>query len=52
MKNYFKRKEMNALYKSLETALENEYDRILNKAYNIQEYLEQKVYMIQSKLLM
>ena len=46
-----KEKEMNALYKSLETALENEYDRILNKAYNIQEYLEQKgFYMIQSKI--
>lgn len=46
-----KEKEMNHLYKSLELAPESEYDRILNKAYNIQTYLEQNdFYMIQSRI--
>lgn len=48
---YQKEKEMNDLYKSLETALETQYDKILNKAYNIQSYLEEKdFYMIKSKI--
>lgn len=46
-----KEREMNHLYKSLVSAPESEYDRILNKAYNIQVYLEQHgFYMIQSRI--
>lgn len=48
----FKREEeMNAIYKSLETASPNQYDKILNRAYRIQEELEEKdFYMIKSKI--
>lgn len=46
-----KEEEMNALYKSLEFAEEDKYDKILNKAYNIQSYLEENdYYMIKSKI--
>lgn len=46
-----KEEEMNALYKELETVDESKYDRILNKAYNIQSYLEEnEFYMIKSKI--
>lgn len=42
---------MNKLYKSLETAHESEYDKILNKAYNLQMILEEKeFYSIKSKI--
>ena len=38
-------------YESLGEALEKDYDKILNKAYNIQEYLEQNdFYSIKSKI--
>lgn len=46
-----KEEEMNAIYKSLETASPNQYDKILNRAYRIQEELEEKdFYMIKSKI--
>lgn len=46
-----KEDEMNELYNSLSIAAEKDYDKILNKAYNIQEYLEQKnYYAIKSKI--
>ncbi|HEY8444919.1 MAG TPA: ABC-F family ATP-binding cassette domain-containing protein [Bacilli bacterium] len=42
---------LNSLYESLTTAPESEYDKILNKAYNLQNYLEEKnFYMIKSKI--
>lgn len=42
---------MNALYTSLETADVSQYDKILNKAYNIQEFLEQNgFYEIKSRI--
>ncbi|HKM29998.1 MAG TPA: ABC-F family ATP-binding cassette domain-containing protein [Bacilli bacterium] len=48
---FVKEKEMNDLYKSLESVAESEYDKILNKAYNIQNYLEQNgLYMIHSRI--
>ncbi len=48
---FVKEDEMNALYSSLESAPEEKYDKILNKAYNIQEYLENNnYYMIKSKI--
>lgn len=48
---YEKEKEMNDLYESLAFADESKYDKILNKAYNIQNYLEEKdFYMIKSKI--
>ncbi|MDD3171096.1 MAG: ABC-F family ATP-binding cassette domain-containing protein [Bacilli bacterium] len=48
---FIKEKEMHELYKSLETAPESEYDKILNKAYNIENYLESSgFYMIQSRI--
>lgn len=44
-------KRMNDLYSSLETAKESDYDKILNKAYNIQNYLEENnFYAIKSKI--
>lgn len=50
-KLFQKEEEMNNLYKSLETAPESQYDKILNKAYNIQSELEEKdFYMIKSKI--
>lgn len=46
-----KENQMNDLYASLVDANENEYDKILNKAYNIQEELEQKkFYEIKSRI--
>ena len=46
-----KEEEMNKYYESLGEALEKDYDKILNKAYNIQEYLEQNdFYSIKSKI--
>lgn len=46
-----KENQMNDLYASLVNANENEYDKILNKAYNIQEELEQnKFYEIKSRI--
>ncbi|MDD3382564.1 MAG: ABC-F family ATP-binding cassette domain-containing protein [Bacilli bacterium] len=46
-----KEKEMNKLYKSLEDPLDLDIDKILNKAYNIQSYLEEKdFYLIKSKI--
>jgi len=46
-----KETEMNNLYKSLETALEEQYDKILNRAYIIQNFLEESdFYMIKSKI--
>lgn len=46
-----KENQMNDLYKSLETADVNQYDKILNKAYNIQDYLEQNgFYEIKSRI--
>lgn len=46
-----KESEMNKLYSSLENANVNEYDKILNKAYRIQEYLEEKgFYRINSNI--
>lgn len=48
---YDKEEEMNNLYTSLENAPVEKYDKILNKAYNIQEYLENNnFYMIKSKV--
>lgn len=48
---FLKEEEMNNLYVSLETAPESSYDKILNKAYNIQNYLEENnFYMIKSKI--
>lgn len=48
---YDKEEEMNNLYTSLESASVDKYDKILNKAYNIQEYLENNnFYMIKSKI--
>ena len=44
-------KRMNQLYESLVAAEESSYDKILNKAYQIQEQLEQaNFYMIKSKV--
>lgn len=44
-------RRMNELYASLETAKESDYDKILNKAYIIQEYLEkEEFYSIKSKI--
>lgn len=50
--NLFKEEaRMNELYHSLETAKESDYDKILNKAYLIQEYLEkEEFYSIKSKI--
>ncbi len=46
-----KENQMNDLYSSLETADVSQYDKILNKAYNIQEYLEQNgFYEIKSRI--
>ena len=46
-----KEEEMNQLYKSLESVDESKYDKILEKAYNIQEYLEEnKFYQIKSRI--
>lgn len=46
-----KEEEMNKLYDKLVTVDESEYDKILTKASNIQEYLEEKsFYMIKSKI--
>lgn len=46
-----KEKEMNALYESLADANENEFDKILRKAENVQSYLDEKnFYMIKSKI--
>lgn len=46
-----KETQMNNLYTSLESAKEEDYDKILTKAYNIQEYLEQnKFYEIKSRI--
>lgn len=48
---YQKEAEMNALYDSLANVSEDKYDKILNKAYLINEYLESKsFYMIKSKI--
>jgi len=48
---YDKEKEMNDLYESLATLPESSYDKVLNKAYNIQNYLEENdFYMIKSKI--
>ena len=48
---YEKEEEMNKLYESLESASPEKYDKILNKAYHIQEYLdENNFYMIKSKI--
>lgn len=42
---------MNQLYKSLETEDESNYDKILNRAYNIQNTLEEKgFYLIKSNI--
>ena len=44
-------KKINALYKSLETETEENYDKILNKAYNLTAILEENdFYMIKSKI--
>lgn len=44
-------KRMNDLYQSLETVPESMYDKILHKAYIIQNYLEENdFYMIKSKI--
>lgn len=44
-------RKINELYKSLETAPESEYDKILNKAYNLTNILEDNgFYMIKSKI--
>ncbi len=46
-----KENEMNELYNSLSNVDESKYDKILNKAYNIQEYLEQNgFYEIKSRI--
>lgn len=46
-----KEEEMNQLYQSLETVDESKYDKILEKAYSIQEYLEEhKFYQIKSRI--
>lgn len=46
-----KEEDMNKLYDSLNHIDPSEYDRVLNKASNIQEYLEQNsFYMIKSKI--
>lgn len=46
-----KENEMNDLYNSLAEVDESKYDKILNKAYNIQEYLEQNgFYEIKSRI--
>ena len=46
-----KEEEMNKLYEKLSFVDESEYDKILTKASNIQEYLEEKsFYMIKSKI--
>ena len=46
-----KENEMNDLYSSLAEVDESKYDKILNKAYNIQEYLEQNgFYEIKSRI--
>ena len=46
-----KENEMNDLYNSLADALEKDYDKILNKAYKIQEYLEEKgFYRVKSSI--
>lgn len=46
-----KEEQMNALYESLAHVPESEYDKILNKAYNLQNYLEDNdFYMIKSKI--
>ena len=46
-----KETEMNDLYNSLAEVDESKYDKILNKAYNIQEYLEQNgFYEIKSRI--
>lgn len=46
-----KEDQMNNLYTSLENAKEEDYDKILNKAYNIQEYLEQHgFYEVKSRI--
>ena len=46
-----KENEMNELYNSLAEVDESKYDKILNKAYNIQEYLEQNgFYEIKSRI--
>ena len=46
-----KENEMNELYNSLAYALEKDYDKILNKAYKIQEYLEEKgFYRVKSSI--
>lgn len=43
--------KMNKLYASLESANEADYDKILNRAYKIQEYLdENEFYQIKSKI--
>lgn len=48
---YQKEAEMNALYEKLASVDESQYDKILNKAYHIQEYLDSKsFYMIKSKI--
>lgn len=48
---YDKEEEMNNLYASLGEVSEDKYDKILNKAYNIQEYLDSKdFYMVKSKI--
>ena len=46
-----KEDQMNSLYDSLASAEEKDYDKILNKAYNLQNYLEENdFYMIKSKI--
>lgn len=46
-----KEEEMNNLYSSIGNQSPSEVDKILNKAYNIQEYLDQNdFYMIKSKI--
>lgn len=48
---FIKENQMNDLYASLSSANEKDYDKILNKAYNIQEQLEQsKFYEIKSRI--
>ena len=48
---FLKEKEMNDLYASLEVIDPSLYDKVLNKAYNIQNYLDENdFYMIKSKI--
>lgn len=48
---FIREEQMNSLYKSLEIASVDDYDKILNKASIIQDYLdENNFYMIKSKI--